>query len=325
MSGQQNKELSLDICTSEQSLEITSKGADSSLPSSCLSGSCPVCGELRKDSEEVSSVSLVEESVVLCPRCETWHHKECWDYNDGCAIYGCKASLILAREAAQIEIATNDEILAQRTVGARAKHCLAKSVHVMSLLSETHWYIGGVSLTAVSIMLLAKFIGMTSYGRIPYYAIIRTVAFHSLLLGFFILALARFLPTFLKSLGTWGASSEIKFPSDYTPKEIDALVTEECKNVNTLELAGFLHYSQGNFERARDLFKQALAIDDEHQNCTYQLGRCFAKLGELDTALKILNRGWEMNHLSGVGKKSKWWAELIEKRISDGEAEVLLL
>lgn len=47
---------------------------------------CLVCGE------------PVEDDVMCCPRCDTPHHGECWDYNCGCAVYGCReASLRLGR------------------------------------------------------------------------------------------------------------------------------------------------------------------------------------------------------------------------------------
>ena len=28
----------------------------------------------------------------LCPRCETPHHRDCWDYNGGCAVFGCSVA-----------------------------------------------------------------------------------------------------------------------------------------------------------------------------------------------------------------------------------------
>lgn len=38
---------------------------------------------------------------VLCPRCETPHHADCWEYLGGCAIYGClKRDPVPARPAA---------------------------------------------------------------------------------------------------------------------------------------------------------------------------------------------------------------------------------
>lgn len=40
-------------------------------------GTCPVCG------------TAVEEDRSLCARCRTPHHKDCWNYLGGCAIFAC--------------------------------------------------------------------------------------------------------------------------------------------------------------------------------------------------------------------------------------------
>jgi len=41
---------------------------------------CPYCQYIIKPNTE----------VVVCPACQTPHHKECWDENGGCTTYGCK-------------------------------------------------------------------------------------------------------------------------------------------------------------------------------------------------------------------------------------------
>jgi len=41
---------------------------------------CPVC------QSPVDSA----ESTRSCPQCHSPHHQECWDYNRGCGLYGCK-------------------------------------------------------------------------------------------------------------------------------------------------------------------------------------------------------------------------------------------
>lgn len=42
-------------------------------------GVCRVCGD-----------RLSSKLVVACPECQTLHHCECFTYNNGCAIFGCK-------------------------------------------------------------------------------------------------------------------------------------------------------------------------------------------------------------------------------------------
>mgnify|MGYP006286410321 CR=1 FL=1 len=39
---------------------------------------CPVCG------------SPIEDEPRYCPRCDTPHHQDCWDYVGGCAIFACR-------------------------------------------------------------------------------------------------------------------------------------------------------------------------------------------------------------------------------------------
>lgn len=41
-------------------------------------GTCLVCG------------SALERAVVLCSKCRTAHHEECWVYNGACSTYGCR-------------------------------------------------------------------------------------------------------------------------------------------------------------------------------------------------------------------------------------------
>lgn len=45
------------------------------------SAACLVCG---------GSIAL--KPHVRCTSCETPHHAECWDYNGGCAVYGCRST-----------------------------------------------------------------------------------------------------------------------------------------------------------------------------------------------------------------------------------------
>jgi len=54
---------------------------------------CEVCGE---------KIEAGRDPVVSCQKCDTLHHKDCWEYNNRCAIYGCmhtEARLVTARTA----------------------------------------------------------------------------------------------------------------------------------------------------------------------------------------------------------------------------------
>ena len=59
----------------------TTGAVNEPLPSAAKNkeGRCPVCGcQVEKS-----------DASLCCPRCSTPHHRECWDYTGGCAIFGC--------------------------------------------------------------------------------------------------------------------------------------------------------------------------------------------------------------------------------------------
>lgn len=43
---------------------------------------CPYCQSIIHHNEE----------TIICPECNTVHHRECWDENHGCTRFGCKMS-----------------------------------------------------------------------------------------------------------------------------------------------------------------------------------------------------------------------------------------
>jgi len=54
---------------------------------------CPVCASPVGDAD-----------VHVCPRCDTPHHRECWDYVGGCALFGCEPSKGPARPTAVVPL-----------------------------------------------------------------------------------------------------------------------------------------------------------------------------------------------------------------------------
>ena len=76
-----------------------------------VSPRCPVCAtaiDIAVDGS-VGYESAREEDVVACERCETLHHKECWEYAGGCALFGCRPGKgALAKAEAQSLASTID-------------------------------------------------------------------------------------------------------------------------------------------------------------------------------------------------------------------------
>lgn len=55
---------------------------------------CPVCSEV-----------LI--AMVVCKRCRTPHHEDCWNYYGGCSVYGCRETVF--EQLLQAEVLPDDE------------------------------------------------------------------------------------------------------------------------------------------------------------------------------------------------------------------------
>lgn len=55
---------------------------------------CGVCGAV-----------IEGQRYIVCPSCETPHHADCWDYNEGCSVFGCATrhplDVVLSQEDAE--------------------------------------------------------------------------------------------------------------------------------------------------------------------------------------------------------------------------------
>ena len=57
----------------ESGIEVIGASAESSLDEAM----CEICGE------------SIDSDAVVCRRCKTPHHRDCWEYYGGCSIYAC--------------------------------------------------------------------------------------------------------------------------------------------------------------------------------------------------------------------------------------------
>lgn len=76
---------------------------------------CQVCGEVRP-----------EEPLVVCTRCSTLHHLDCWVFTGHCSTYGCGSTGAEGEETALRDRGLSPEALRQQLVAPRepgATHC----------------------------------------------------------------------------------------------------------------------------------------------------------------------------------------------------------
>jgi len=62
--------------------------------STCVSTSASLSAEkrptmLQNMSAVVQLLTAMESQVVTCDRCNTPHHRDCWEFNRRCSTYGC--------------------------------------------------------------------------------------------------------------------------------------------------------------------------------------------------------------------------------------------
>ncbi len=46
--------------------------------------------KMRQEAHCLVCRGLLEKDVVSCEKCATLTHQDCWNYNRGCATYGCR-------------------------------------------------------------------------------------------------------------------------------------------------------------------------------------------------------------------------------------------
>jgi len=115
--------------------------AASDLAGQTMTMACPDCGGLLEAAAQTEAEPLCaicqsalspEEAKIVCPDCHTEYHADCWQENQGCALYGC-ARVPATEGRSAIEIPTaywgqenkacpvcQKEILA---AAVRCRHC----------------------------------------------------------------------------------------------------------------------------------------------------------------------------------------------------------
>lgn len=61
--------------------------------------SLPVCPYCR------ATIHAAHEPATICPVCATPHHRDCWEENGGCTVFGCEAAPV---EEAMVQVSAED-------------------------------------------------------------------------------------------------------------------------------------------------------------------------------------------------------------------------
>ena len=260
---------------------------------------CPVCA------------CSIDEEPVLCPRCQTAHHEDCWEYNEGCAVFGCKPrSVDLPVKRSEEPPLGAIDIYNVVVLGARA-------LPVWPLL------VGGLSSTITGIVGIALSKGVIAkfwYASPPNSAQFVSLTF--LALGLVILVMTAihiFLRTFLHPANNVDVE-------EHSTKDVEGLLINSPKNVNLMEELALRHLSEGNLKRAAELLEQAVALEPLRQILWVRLGLVRRRLGNFPGAVLASVRAVAIDPETPAVNKVKEWLKDVgcPKRVASSTVSAYL-
>ena len=260
---------------------------------------CPICA------------CSIDAEPVLCPRCGTAHHDDCWEYNEGCAVFGCKpSSVTVPVRKEDEEVIGAADIYNVVVLGARA-------LPVWPLL------VGGLSSTITGVVGIALSRGVIAkfwWAKPPVGAQFVSLVF--LALGLVLLA-ATSMHIFLRSFLSCANTVAVE---EHSTKDVEGLLINSPKNVNLMEELALRHLSEGNLKRAAELLEQAVALEPLRQILWVRLGQVRRRLGNFPGAVLASVRAMAIDaDTPAVYKVKEWLSDVgCPKRRKDSSASAYL-
>ena len=210
---------------------------------------CPVCGV------------EVEFEPYYCPSCRAVHHRECWHYNEGCAVYGCSGineptppnhspmqiqqSPVMQKCLTKVKSGTH-----QVKEGART---LFYAFYHLPIQSRIYlWIITCIfgSLAFIFSKLFKVICGYTFFNLVGLSAFL-------LIAGQFCVA------TVLYRALEWFSTHDLpKEEITYrTDEELEELHARNPKNCNIAEALAYSYLKRGHPEKARELYELCLHLN----------------------------------------------------------------
>ncbi len=207
---------------------------------------CPVCGV------------QVEFEPYYCQQCHAVHHRECWHYNEGCAVYGCNPTTK--------EPQTTDPMVVLPST--KVKHCLNKVASGAHEVKEGAW------------TLIRAFLSLPVHGRLYVWLVsgllmVAVLSFSNFLWAsrqmrniftFSSVALFLFSTGHLCFASLFISPEECFYPKPkdnapvkhHSDKELERLFALNPKNTNIAEALAYQAQTKGHYDRARELYEMCL-------------------------------------------------------------------
>jgi hypothetical protein len=244
---------------------------------------CGVCGD------------LIQGPSTACPQCETPHHAECWQYNEGCTVYGCQGVLAVV----QSQLDQGPPLTPEAPIAD------LDPWNYLASIPASGW-----SFTGLLLVLLSFGIGsgdIRDLGR---------VSFFSLFL--FVLGnVGLWLSSFIQQVFLWQVNRHkprrlISF-RDSSTKEEETKLARNPKDLDALKTLCLIHFAREEWKQAAMLYERALSMVPDDPNFLFRYGRSLDRLGREEDARKVFSQLLDKHAGHHFAKLAYFWLMRIAK------------
>lgn len=235
--------------------------------------------------------------ILACPACGAQHHQECWEYADGCAIYGCSQSLSLAQGSG--------EPAGPAVISPKPRPWWAAAAEAGSRIPGTSWHILGAVTTLGSPLCVAALVVAEVLCDPPPPTWLMYPFFATTVLGLWLWTVHESIPELLGSVGMETGPGRLRALTD--AKALESRLAGDPKNPIILEALGFELLLKGQLADALGLYERALQIRPRSQAAAYYRGRILMMQGRTVAAKSALSQAVTLDPGTAVAGRSRWW------------------
>ena len=231
-----------------------------------------------------------------CERCEAPHHPECWEYSEGCAVYGCRGALVLAQAAVQARLAAENLPAVPPPAPSPG---FAQGVLRARGLGPGQWRSLGFATMFLGISLMTLVSRLTGAKSAVLLLGLIPVA------GLYMMLFSELLPEHVRFL------TEGLLPPgqvEETPlKQLEARLGDDPRNAHLLDMVGHGCFAEGRFEDALERYDLLLGLRPGDRQARYRRARCLQKLGREAEAQEAFQGLLELPEDDAFRRRSEWW------------------
>lgn len=269
---------------------------------------CGVCGD------------RIQGAEVRCPECEAPHHAECWEYNEGCSIYGCQGVLAEVRRRGQTLPALQEPEPQVQELSPPTGELAAVQRRLASLPPST-WHLTGFLLLVLSFVFAAADLRDRGY---PGLGAGLTFALGNI---FF------WLGAMIQEILLWSVNRDrprrLFSLGDTSTKDLQARLVRDPKDLEALTALALVHFARRDWKQAAHFYEQALTLAPEQPELLFRYAKTLDQLGRQEEVRELFTRLVRDHGEHSAARNARYWlerlsrlekyrAELRERRLAAG-------